>query len=74
MCRYFGPSKYTKKMFEEKPSPAKTVEKKQVRVNIEDTTDSFDSKSYPSVHFARKKSQSPVSHESYMRFDSVEAT
>jgi hypothetical protein len=61
-------------MFEDKPSPGKTVEKKHVRLNIEDTTDSFDSKRYPSIQFKMRKSQSPTQREDYMHFDSVDST
>ena len=82
MCRYFGPGKCTKRMFhaesEVSPKPAiapKAIESQKKKVTIlEDTTDSFDSKNYPSVnlrHQKGKREPSPISHEC-MRFDSVE--
>jgi len=57
MCRYFGQSKCSKPMFREAESPPKAVaaappkesHKKKVSI-VEETTDSFDSKSYPSVN------------------------
>lgn len=83
MCRYFGPNKCSKPMFQgERPAspkpivvPPKAPESHKKKVSIlEDTTDSFDSKSHPSAfksHPKCKRAPSPISQDC-MRFDSVE--